>query len=82
MKYKIVLVISLLAVIILLSITKKDLPTTDVSDDDIYYEDVLVVESTTNIFSILGMTFANLIEKTFSYIFIIINKVLEFAFGI
>ncbi len=83
MKFKILLVGGLLLIIVILSLGKSSPTSSDiVSDDEIVYEEKIKVEYTSNLFSILGQNLANFIEKCFSLVFIVINKILEFAFGI
>lgn len=84
MKKKSILIVALLAIVVLLSLQRPsasaDIPVS--SDETIVYDDVLYVDSTSNLFSIIGHKLSSLIEKVFSVIFSIINKLLEFAFGI
>lgn len=74
-----------IVVIIILSF-KDSSQTKDVSaslDGEIVeYEEILVVESTSNLFSKLGLKLNNIICNVFSYIFIIINKIISFILGL
>lgn len=80
-----IFLIIIIVIIIILSF-KDSSQTKDVSaslDSEIVeYEEILVVESTSNLFSKLGLKFNNIICNIFSYIFIIINKIISFILGL
>lgn len=85
LKKKWLFIIGILLVIIVLSFSRgNDTESSNViiDDDTIVYEETYIVDKTSNLFSITGLKLASIIEKCFSMIFSIINKLLEFAFGI
>lgn len=84
MKKKWIFIIGIILIIVVLSFNKKNTKTNNSADDIVIDEPqvIEVVDNTSNIFVKLGHKLSNLITFVVDYIFYIINKVLEFVFGI
>ena len=80
-KKKWILVIGLLIVIVILAYSRKNTSNQTV-DNSIEFNESMVVSQTKNLFAIAGNFISSALSKLIGVVFSIINKVLEFIFGI
>ena len=78
----VIIVIVFLLLILVLSFNKKNDQTTDVNGNVIEYEEPIYVDGTSNLITKAGHYLSILVETTFEYVFIIINKIISFLLGI
>ena len=75
-KGHVIIVIVFLLLILVLSFNKKNDQTTDVNGNVIEYEEPIYVDGTSNLITKAGHYLSILVETTFEYVFIIINKII------
>ena len=80
-KKKWILVIGILIVIVVLAYSGKS-ASSQTTDSSTEFNDITVVSQTQNLFAIAGNFISSAIAKLIGVVFSIINKVLEFIFGI
>lgn len=82
-KKKIWIIVVAIVIIIILSFqTSKTNDTVQVSESEVIYNEALEITYTSNVFSKFGHFLSNLVGKMVEYVFIIINKIVSFIFGI
>ena len=82
-KKKIWIIIVAIVIIIILSFqTSKTNDTVQVSESEVIYNEALEITYTSNVFAKCGHFLSNLVGKMVEYVFIIINKIVSFIFGI
>ena len=82
-KKKIWIIIVAIVIIIILSFqTSKTNDTVQVSESEVIYNEALEITYTSNVFSKCGHFLSNLVGNMVEYVFIIINKIVSFIFGI
>lgn len=81
-KGHVIIVIVFLLLILVLSFNKKNDQITDVNGNVIEYEEPIYVDGTSNLITKAGHYLSILVETTFEYVFIIINKIISFLLGI
>lgn len=83
MKRKRIVILGIvLALFIVLAVFAKGESNTNIDSSDVIFDDISYVDSTSNLFTLIGSKVSALLAKFIGYIFIIINKLLEFVFGI
>ena len=80
-KKKWILVIGILIVIVVLAYCGKT-ASSQTTDSSTEFNDTIVVSQTQNLFAVAGNFISSAIAKLIGVVFSIINKVLEFIFGI
>lgn len=77
-----IIVVAIVLIIILSFQTSKTNDTVQVNEGEVIYDEVLEISYTTNVFSKCGHFLSNLVGKMVEYVFVIINKIVGFIFGI
>lgn len=79
---KMIILTIIFAGILLLAVFAKGEASSNLEGSDVMFDEITYVDNTTNLFTVLGFKVSNFLSKLIGYLFLIINKLLEFIFGI